>query len=425
MIFSNKKQKSQQGFTLFIAVIITSIVILLGVTIAGIMQRDTLITASSRASTQAFYAADTALECALKWDNRGENQFASSSDTIECAGDDSVSVSDSCPGDCDFYFELDDEGDANVCAEVSIEKEPTGNGGYLQVQATGGDEVYDINVGGVPYRVHEFHGDGILDVIVGGDVEYLIIGGGGGGGSNDAGGGGAGGMIEGSGEVEVGSESVVVGQGGEGGTPAGGGGEEGNPGEDSSFLGQVAYGGGFGGTNSDPGGDGGSGGGGGDGGEPGGSGVAGQGNDGGWGNNNGGGGGGAGEPGEEGTPDGDADGGDGLQSSITGTPTYYAGGGAGSDSNDAYSLEGGLGGGGDGDCCNGGDGEPNTGGGGGGASYNATNGGDGGSGIVIIRYALANPDDSDAPANTLIESRGRNTCQPSSRQVERALRSFY
>jgi hypothetical protein len=38
---------------------------------------------------------------------------------------------------------------------------------------------------------------------------------------------------------------------------------------------------------------------------------------------------------------------------------------------------------------------------------------------------LANPDDSDAPANTLIESRGRNTCQPSSRQAERALRSFY
>ena len=91
-----------------------------------------------------------------------------------------------------------------------------------------------------------------------------------------------------------------------------------------------------------------------------------------------------------------AHGGIGLQSNITGTNKYYAGGGAGgvntnnTRSNSSVTPIGGLGGGGNGSISHlgrGTPGEPNTGGGGGGCDpENLIGGLDGGSGIVIIRY---------------------------------------
>lgn len=101
------------------------------------------------------------------------------------------------------------------------------------------------------------------------------------------------------------------------------------------------------------------------------------------GNNSGGGGGGAGQRGEHAyKPDWPASGGIGVATNISGTITYYAGGGAGMSQSGYYGL-GGRGGGGN-YRTNGG---TNT-GGGGGNGYDSTSGG-GGSGIVIVRYANA------------------------------------
>ena len=120
-------------------------------------------------------------------------------------------------------------------------------------------------------------------------------------------------------------------------------------------------------------------------------------------NNNGGGGGGAGSPGKNSDEtisesEANSNGGIGKQYSIRdGTLVYYAGGGGGS----GYKGKGtgGLGGGGDGVGGSSGveyhgeDGEDNTGGGGGGAwgvdgSNVAYRGGNGGSGIIVIRYEV-------------------------------------
>ena len=88
-------------------------------------------------------------------------------------------------------------------------------------------------------------------------------------------------------------------------------------------------------------------------------------------------------------------GGIGLQNSITGTATYYAGGGAGGTNinlgtnTQANRPQGGLGGGGNGSRINaesGTNGAPNTGGGGGGSDWEATVATSGGSGIVIIKF---------------------------------------
>ena len=220
-------------------------------------------------------------------------------------------------------------------------------------------------------------------------VEVLVVGGGGAGGQDLAGGGGGGGVVyQASYTLQAGSPiTVVVGGGGQrptnstnqgAGTTAQGG--------NSQFGNIVAYGGGAGAGSSSPNnaGNGGSGGG------AGaarllGTGTAGQGYDGArTASGMGGGGGGAGGPGNT-----SGAGGIGVQSSITGSAVYYGGGGGGTDSTNTAAAGGNGGGGTNGGfqaaSNNGVDGL----GGGGSAYYGSWGGaGNGGSGIVIVKYAV-------------------------------------
>ena len=230
-------------------------------------------------------------------------------------------------------------------------------------------------------------------------VRYLVVAGGGSGGGQMAGGAGAGGFrtaTSTNGFVLSTNYTVTVGAGG--GTSANYG--QGNQGSTSTFGTINASGGGYGNATNSPGGAGGSGGGGG-GSYYGGGGAGGAGNQGSYtpvegyigGNGHptsrgGGSGGGGGAAGANSTG-GAMNGAIGVASDITGTSTYYCGGG-GSGDGGSGGGSGGTGGGG-----NGGNGDknatPNTGGGGGG--YNDNNqgsgvfyGGLGGSGVVILRY---------------------------------------
>ena len=276
------------------------------------------------------------------------------------------------------------------------------------------------------YKVHTFTGPGTFTVSCAGNalgsntIDYMVVAGGGGGGAfspcNNGSGGGAGGYRESPGTASSYTASplgaspaaalpvtatgypVTVGGGGSN----GGANSPGNKGSDSVFAGTTTItstGGGFGAGNPScrVGGPGGSGGGGGGGSYN----VAGgtgntppvsppQGNSGGLSCPNvpggpdqgGGGAGGAGAVGQQGSPGntGGGDGGAGTTSSINGTPTTRAGGGG------TGNGSGGPGGGGDGGSSSSGtSGTTNTGGGGGGAFSNPS-AGNGGSGIVIIRY---------------------------------------
>ena len=258
-------------------------------------------------------------------------------------------------------------------------------------------------------------------------VTYLVVGGGGGGAS---GGGGGGGVITNHGVSTLAMTpnavmSVVVGAGG----LNGGGGGDGagvvssTSGGNSTFGTITATGGGYGGTITRNPADGGSGGGGGwdvpsqriS------LGVAGQGNSGGRSNRTSygasGGGGGAGGVGAN-APEihrGGA-GGIGVSTLITGTSTWFGGGGGGGLNNNCnctYANGGGLGGsgvGGNGSSqgydwnhptgifFDGTAGLANTGGGGGGTDPEANLAGNGGSGIVIVRYLTP----ASAPANSAI-----------------------
>lgn len=80
-----------QGFTLFVAVIITGTLLLIAMGIAGLAVRQALISASGRESQYAFYAADTGIECALYWDVKNPAGFSafstSTGATISCNKD--------------------------------------------------------------------------------------------------------------------------------------------------------------------------------------------------------------------------------------------------------------------------------------------------------------------------------------------------
>jgi hypothetical protein len=274
--------------------------------------------------------------------------------------------------------------------------------------ATGGTVTY---AGG--YTIHTFTTSGTFTVYSAGDIELLVVAGGGGGGS---GGGGAGGMITASKSVTTGTYAITVGPGGTGGGGGSSGGKT-NPtsGGNSVALGYTAIGGGYGGGGSIAGRLGATGGSGGGHGydintTTRTSGTSGQGNGGGRASRSSlggaGGGGGAGGAGNDGFEIYGGNGGIGLQSSITGTATYYAGGGGGGlnendnvtyarPSGQTYGGFGGQGGGGTGTTygyASGGTtvyaspGTDNTGGGGGGTDPELDTGGDGGDGIVIIRY---------------------------------------
>ena len=277
------------------------------------------------------------------------------------------------------------------------------------------------------WTIHTFTSSGTFTPSFSTDVEVLVVAGGGGGGTHSGGGGGAGGLLyyglespktpNGSAVSAVSgvSYTITVGAGGAGGYAATTWAPPyhqnvGVNGVNSSMVGGAvsltAIGGG-GGSNAGGGIAGVAGGCGGGGGRiyAGGAGTAGQGYAGSNGFNYGGsvtpqypgaGGGGAGGTGTAGSNTDGGDGGVGLQYSISGTATYYAGGGGGNIQGGSGSGgAGGNGGGGAGSAQNVGGGygfnaTTNTGGGGGGTQYYATPAtgryGNGGSGIVIIRY---------------------------------------
>lgn len=285
----------------------------------------------------------------------------------------------------------------------------------VPISATGGT-VTDVEIAGTLYRIHTFSTVGTDDFVVtdvgniGSRVEYLVVAGGGGGANGNSGtnwsggGGGAGGYrcsVDGENtggglsaespiSVTVGTYPVVVGAGGSATinvaspgsdstfhtvTSVGGGGAGGVTTTSESGFAFSATGGSTGGyysTNtSTP--------------------TAGQGFKGGAGagsfsSNDSGGGGGAASVGSNASGGNGGAGGSGVQSSITGTAVYRAGGGGGGRGGNGTPGSGGVGGGGAGSTTGAGEsGTPNTGGGGGGGGSGASAGG---SGIVIIRYPL-------------------------------------
>ena len=88
------RKKNTEGFTLLIAVITTSLLLLISFAVVNIAVRQLVISNSGVESQYAFYVADSGIECAAFWDLKnpgGTSAFSSVNPTnIKCNGEDKV-----------------------------------------------------------------------------------------------------------------------------------------------------------------------------------------------------------------------------------------------------------------------------------------------------------------------------------------------
>ncbi len=122
-------ERNRRGFTILLAALIASLVLALGISVFSIAQKQLILSSTGRNSLLAFYAADTAAECALYFDMRGAAFDPLNAITpINC---DDANVADptaiivthtpdpSVPAD-DFSFEFEPNG---YCARVLVTKQ--------------------------------------------------------------------------------------------------------------------------------------------------------------------------------------------------------------------------------------------------------------------------------------------------------------
>lgn len=262
------------------------------------------------------------------------------------------------------------------------------------IQATGGIEITYGN-----RKIHIFETTANFTVTQGSTTEQLdvfVLGGGAGGGNGyggiGGGGGGSGGYRLTQQLISAGVYPAGIGSGGLG-SPANTPDTNGTNGQNSTFNGLTAVGGGGGNTVDNPTSNSGGSAGGAAWNGVSGSATSGQGNIGGICTRPtsiyGGGGGGADQPGTDSVPTGGGNGGDGILTAIAGVLAYYGGGGGGGGYDSVSQGFGGLGGGGRGGLGPshpGANGVANMGAGGGGGIENDGPGGDGSEGIVVVSY---------------------------------------
>ncbi len=113
--------QKQKGFALFYAVLVSSLVLSIGLATFNISFKQGRLVAGALNSQDAFYAADTGLECALYWDiQQNILNGVAENPVISCGtGEDVVMVES--PSDV-WTFSLT----SGTCATVEIDKSGSG-----------------------------------------------------------------------------------------------------------------------------------------------------------------------------------------------------------------------------------------------------------------------------------------------------------
>ena len=143
----NHHTQHHGGFALYLAIVISGIVIFIGIAVADISFQEVRLSQSGRDSQYAFYAANTGIECALYWDAQYA-AFPLSSDTagdlrdpIYCADQEITPVvAESDENNATTTFSVMGINDAPPsCAHVTVGKASTTSGVKTIIQARGRD----------------------------------------------------------------------------------------------------------------------------------------------------------------------------------------------------------------------------------------------------------------------------------------------
>lgn len=117
----NKFHNQKSGFVILFAVMVSSIIFAVTLGVANVSVKEIKFFTSAKESNSAFFAADTAAECALYNDKSTDNSFVQSggSGVIRCSGT-NITLSGSYPT---WNFPMSQLGaDGNDCALVTVAK---------------------------------------------------------------------------------------------------------------------------------------------------------------------------------------------------------------------------------------------------------------------------------------------------------------
>ncbi|MBL7045639.1 MAG: hypothetical protein ISR99_01215 [Parcubacteria group bacterium] len=110
-----------KGFTLLLAVLVSSLLLSIGLGIFNITIKEVLLSSIGRESQFAFYAADTGIECALYWNDKQSKFSTTTPSTVTCGGT-TVSDGGGVGFDTPMIFEFEVSG---FCSVVSVTKSLT------------------------------------------------------------------------------------------------------------------------------------------------------------------------------------------------------------------------------------------------------------------------------------------------------------
>ncbi len=115
----NRNKKLNNGYTLLFAVLVSSVVLAIGISILTISKKEFLLASSARESTYAFYAADSGRECAIYNDNGTNFSTSSPQDTSPICASQIANmpyVPSGQEGTFTFHVKLNN----NACAIVTV-----------------------------------------------------------------------------------------------------------------------------------------------------------------------------------------------------------------------------------------------------------------------------------------------------------------
>jgi Tfp pilus assembly protein PilX len=119
------KQNREQGFTLFVAIVVTATLLLVAAGIVNLAYKHSIIARAGQDSQLAFYAADTGIECAFYWDLKDSSSVflaSTPATSFDCGGQTVQNLSKTVSGGtATTTFLIGDP----YCAEVSVIKGST------------------------------------------------------------------------------------------------------------------------------------------------------------------------------------------------------------------------------------------------------------------------------------------------------------
>ena len=131
-----------QGYTLLFAMLLTTLVLSIGVSILTIARKEVILTGSSRESHRALLAADSGLECAVYWNRVASNFPGPDEDDsgrlaqINCQNlSINVNLDDSFSDEFEYSWTIDRAADKQ-CALVKIIKTQEEVGSEFAIKTT-------------------------------------------------------------------------------------------------------------------------------------------------------------------------------------------------------------------------------------------------------------------------------------------------